>query len=107
MKGGGPEDDVVHLCSDSTHRFYEFTVVHQVPLVFDLVGCHPRLDLVSETLEDQKKRNGGSQSGGGRKRERERGVSTRRDSSSTANRRQILMETELKQTLPLAERDDI
>lgn len=61
---------MVHLCSDSTHRFYEFTVVHQVPLVFDLVGCHPRLDLVSKTLEDQKKRNGGSQGGGGRKRER-------------------------------------
>lgn len=86
----------------STHRFYEFTVVHQVPLVFDLVGCHPRLDLVSETLEDQKKRNGGSQSGGGRK--REGGGHMQR---LVFNRRQILMETELKQTLPLAERDDI
>lgn len=44
--------------SASTHRFYEFTVVHQVPLVFDLVGCHPRLDLIPKTL-DQKNKNGG------------------------------------------------
>lgn len=74
FRGGGvrDEDEVVLPRSASTHRFYEFTVVHQVPLVFDLVGCHPRLDLVPKTLEDQKNKNGGSQSGGGRERERDR-----------------------------------
>lgn len=109
------EDGLVLPHSAFTHRFYEFTVVHQVPLVFDLVGCHPRLDLVPKTLEDQKNKNGGSQSGGGRERgrekegerERDTGMSTCRDSASTANRLQILMKTELKRTLPLAECDDI
>lgn len=38
------------LARSPTHRFYEFTVLHQLPFVFDLVGCHPRLDLVSKTL---------------------------------------------------------
>lgn len=64
------EEVHLHLRSASTHRFYEFAVFHQVPLVFDLVGRQPRLDLVSKTLEDQKKKRGGSQSGGGGRRER-------------------------------------
>lgn len=52
------EHDVAYLslCSVPTHRFYEFAVLYQLPFVFDLVGCHPRLDLVSKTLGDQKKK---------------------------------------------------
>lgn len=39
--------------SAPTHRFYEFAVLDELPFVFDLVGCHPRLDLVSKTLREQ------------------------------------------------------